>query len=553
MNRLARLLSIACLGVFMSASQLVAATTLTTLYSFGSPTSDGYNPYAGLVEGSDGNFYGTAYLGGTGTLNGTVFRITPTGTFTLLHTFHGTFAGGDGTHPYAGLVQGDDGYFYGTTISGGTGNNGSVFRIDSNGGFETIHSFVQGEGASPYGGLVDGHDGYLYGTTSVGGNGGGTVFRITPTGSLTTLHSFTGTDGSGPQAALVRGNDGNLYGTTLKGGTNDRGTVFRIGTDGGFASLHSFTGPDGEGPQAPLVQGSDGDFYGSTWFGGANPPGGCIFCGNLFRIGSSGAFANLYSFQGAPNDGLFPYGALVQASDGNFYGTTSGGGANPACEDGTCGTVFRLSPTGTVTVVYSFGGSDGARPYGALVQGSDGSFYGTTRDGGAKNLGAIFKLTITEEPTTSTTLPPSCTAGTPSACDDGDACTDEPCTTPCTHTERPRGTAEGVVCRVGNMQAILDESTSPACEGRCPNILKQRFAKVTQLTDLATRATTTKKCARKLKAAARNAKTLDRLIARLVGKGRIVPPNRAERLRAQSMILAESYGLLAASDFCAHR
>ena len=211
MNRLVELATIACFCVIVAAGRLAAATTLTTLYSFGPlPGSDGYNPYGGLVEGSDGNFYGTAYLGGAG-LNGTVFRISPSGTFTNLHTFHGTFAGGDGSHPYATLVFGSDGYLYGTTIGGGTDGDGTVFRISTTGDFTTLHSFGAGEGSQPYGGLVE-KDGYLYGTTFAGA----TVFKISLPGALTTLHSFD--DGFGPYAGLVLASDGKFYGTTAQPG-----------------------------------------------------------------------------------------------------------------------------------------------------------------------------------------------------------------------------------------------------------------------------------------------------------------------------------------------
>src|SRR5262249_47150226 len=199
---------------------------------------------------------------------------------------------------------------------------------------------------------------------------GAPVFKISLPGALTTLHSFD--DGFGPYAGLVLASDGKFYGTTAQPGMVG-GTVFRIGPDGDFTSLHSFTGSDGDSPEAPLIQGSDGELYGTTLFGGAN------LAGSIFRIGFSGTFINLHPFDGS--DGYGPSAALVLATDGNLYGTTYGGGnlfgmgpgadVNPECDD-TCGTVFRVDPSGQVTVVYSFGGSDGADPYGALVQGSDG-------------------------------------------------------------------------------------------------------------------------------------------------------------------------------------
>jgi uncharacterized repeat protein (TIGR03803 family) len=325
------------------------AQTETNLYSFVGFPTDGNGPEAGLVQGSDGNFYGTTDIGGTNN-DGTVFRISPSGTYTNLYSFVGPPS--DGYQPTAGLVQGSDGNFYGTTYEGGTSAN-------------------------------------------CDGVGCGTVFRISPSGNYTQLYSFAGPpDGAQPYAGLVQGSDGNFYGTTEHGGSGSCslgcGTVFRISPSGTETNLHSFAGSptDGAYPSAGLVQGSDGNFYGTTQVGGTNP----CQCGTVFRISSSGSYTTLYSFVGYPNDGVDPRG-LVQGSDGNFYGTTQVGGTN---DDGT---VFRISPSGSYTSLYSFGSypGDGGDPAG-LVQGSDGNFYGTTEHGGTNNDGTVFKLTVPLSP-----------------------------------------------------------------------------------------------------------------------------------------------------------
>jgi|GEM_PF-619849 len=378
------------------------AQTLTILYSFvGSP--DGAVPLAGLVQGSDGNFYGTTGGGGTSNV-GTVFRITPGGGYTMLYSFGGYPT--DGASPYAGLVQGSDGNFYGTTLSGGTNNGfqcswgcGTVFRISPGGGYTMLYSFGGApyeaypvdsyDGSNPGGGLVQGSDGSFYGTTENGGTSGvGTVFRISPSGSEAILHSlYGGNEGCCPVGGLVQGTDGNFYGTGYTSGENGAGdgTVFRISPSGAYTVLYSFPQYPGDGglPYG-LVQGNDGNLYGTTAQGGTYGYGD----GTVFRISPSVTYTSLYSFMGF--DGFEPKAGLVQGSDGNFYGTTWYGGTYEY------GTVFRISPCGTYTNLYSFVGppGDGGYPGAVLVQGSDGDFYGTTTAGGTNNDGTVFKLDV---------------------------------------------------------------------------------------------------------------------------------------------------------------
>jgi uncharacterized repeat protein (TIGR03803 family) len=272
--------------------------------------------------------------------------------------------------------------------------------------FTTLYSFPAFPNVENPSGLMQGSDGNFYGTTEYGGtNGAGTVFKISTNGALTTLYSFTGgNDGANPQAGLVQGRDGNFYGTTEYGGTNDFGTVFKISANGALTTLYCFGGSsDGGNPCAALVQGRDGNFYGTTENGGRTNN-----YGTVFKISPNGALTTLYSFgsvqdtNGVPLDGADPSGALVQGSDGNLYGTTSNYGI------GGSGTVFKISANGALTTLYSFtGGAPYVGSYAALVQGRDGSFYGTTECGGTTNLnlqtwglgyGTVFRLTIVPQP-----------------------------------------------------------------------------------------------------------------------------------------------------------
>jgi uncharacterized repeat protein (TIGR03803 family) len=396
-----------------------AAPIFTVLHNF--DLTDGLYPQAGLVQAANGNFYGTTSAGG---LDGTVFKITPSGTLTTLHSFDST----DGGNPYAGLVQGIDGNFYGTTVGNAIGfcpSCGTVFKITPSGTLTTLHSFDFTDGANPYGALVQGFDGNFYGTTAYGGansscNGGvgcGTVFKITPSGTLTTLHSFDGTDGTGPSAGLVQAADGSFYGTTYSGGTNGSscgggcGTVFRITPDGRLTTLHSFDFTDGYFPFAGLVQGNDGNFYGTTVEGGGGDNCSGEGCGTVFRITPSGTLTTLHRFIGT--DGDDPYAGLVQGTDGNFYGTTYGGGTHGI------GSVFEITPSGTLTTLHSLSETDGYFPIAGLVQGTDGNFYGTAAYGGATGscdppygCGTVFSLSVGLGPFVET-LPEFGKVGTP--------------------------------------------------------------------------------------------------------------------------------------------
>jgi uncharacterized repeat protein (TIGR03803 family) len=395
------------------AAVAVPAQTFTTLHSFGG--KNGKSPYAGLVQSTSGDFYGTTLNGGSNVCKvgerndgcGTVYKITASGKTTTLLSFDGT----DGEEPAATLVQGTDGNFYGTTQFGGANDVctnvygeegcGTMFKITPSGTLMTLYSFCSlsncMDGANPKAALIQTTDGNLYGTTQFGGGstackeGCGTVFKITRSGTLTTLHSFDSTDGATPSAGLVQATDGNFYGTTEGGGLDSRGTVFKITPSGTLKTLYSFDGTDGEEPEGDLVQATDGNFYGTTTSGGAN------FEGMIFKITPNGTLTTLHSFDFT--DGEFPIAGLVQGTDGNFYGTTeSGGGVG-------LGTIFELTPSGTLTTLHSFCSdypscTDGNGPTAGLIQGTDGNFYGTTLDGGPNDnacsigCGTVFSLSV---------------------------------------------------------------------------------------------------------------------------------------------------------------
>jgi uncharacterized repeat protein (TIGR03803 family) len=385
----------ACATLMLAAMTAIAAPaqTFKALQSFNS--TDGANPTAGLIQATNGYLYGTTDTGGP-VGGGTVFRIAPSGALTTLYSFCSQSGCTDGFEPFGALVQATDGNFYGTTEGGGTNGYGTVFKITPSGTLTTLYSFCSNIGCTdgyyPLAALVQGSGGNFYGTTWYGGaNGEGTVFKITPTGMLTTLYSFCAqsncTDGAEPHAGLIEGTDGNFYGTT-EGGTSSLGTVFKITPTGTLTTLHSFGLTDGGNPYAGLVQGSDGNFYGTTVDGGTG--GGCTYgCGTVFKMTPTGTLTTLHSFDFT--DGAGPTG-LIQATNGNFYGTTSIDGANSA------GTVFTISPTGTLTTLYNFcsqsGCTDGDGPVAGLVQDTNGNFYGTTYSGGTFASGTVFGLSV---------------------------------------------------------------------------------------------------------------------------------------------------------------
>jgi uncharacterized repeat protein (TIGR03803 family) len=326
-----------------------AAGKETILYSF---LMDTGAPQTPLVRDSAGNLYGTAQGGTYG--DGAVYELSITGKETTLYSFTG--AGGDGRLTMAGVIRDKSGNLYGTTLSGGSGtcDCGTVFKLTKSGTETVLHSFtgagVGGDGAEPYGGLVHDAAGNLYGTTVSGGDpscnsgfGCGTVFKIDTAGMETVLYSFTGTGGDGafPYATLILDASGNLYGTTEEGGshtcknssggTAGCGTVFKLSAAGKETVLHSFAGgKSGQAPIGGLLRDKLGNLFGTTTQGGIQ---GCNNgCGTVFKLSVAGTHIVLYRLTEGPS-----LGTLVRDAAGNFYGTTVSGG------DGN-GDVFKLTP-----------------------------------------------------------------------------------------------------------------------------------------------------------------------------------------------------------------
>ena len=427
-------------GGFGTAFRMDLAGTVTTLHEF--TGTDGSAPLAALIQATDGKLYGSTSQGGSG--NGTIFRMTSLGAVTTLHNLDFV---ADGSAPSAALFQATDGQFYGTTPAGGgpippppggapDGGSppaGTVFRIDTLGNFQKLHTFfadpyLNFDHGAPFAGLVDGGDGFLYGATW---NSPGRVYRIDLAGNLAFVHLFgfdqgailpigklaelggkiygtgnaeldAGTifrldaadapvlhtldptfDGLGPNG-LLAASDGALYGTARQGGGGlfGTGTIFRFTPPATFEKLHSFNGTDGTSPVAGLIESPNGDLYGTTPQGGG-PVGNAL--GTVFHITTAGAFESLYFFDFGGPAGAQPATELAPTGDGGYYGTTSGAFIQP-------GTIFSIDTLGAVTDVHDFTGVDGAVPGGAPAHASDGNFYGVTSFGGANNIGVLYRL-----------------------------------------------------------------------------------------------------------------------------------------------------------------
>jgi uncharacterized repeat protein (TIGR03803 family) len=372
--------------------------TFSVLYSFPSDAA-GDRPDS-LVRDAAGNFYGTTLYGGTAE-NGTVFKLDPTGNETVLYRFNHQ---PDGSEPL-GVIRDADGNLYGTTLFGGGGcpgdrGCGTVFKLDASGKETVLHRFGRhGDGMFPGAGVIRDAAGNLYGTTTnggflgCGGSGCGTIYKLDSTGKESVLYRFRGgADGAGPNGAVIRDETGNLYGTTTGGGAGAFGTVFKLDAAAKLTTLHSFTGTDGCFAFAGLIRDAVGNLYGTTTDCGEFGPG------TVFKVEPSGKTTVLYSFTGG-TDGGFPYGPVVQDKAGNLYGSTGFGGdlSGLCAESGNtpgCGVVFKIDTTGQYSVLHTFDGTEGQWAYYGVIQDSAGNLYGTTAEGGtpACFCGTVFKI-----------------------------------------------------------------------------------------------------------------------------------------------------------------
>jgi uncharacterized repeat protein (TIGR03803 family) len=322
------------------------AQTFSVLYNFGSVPGDALVPVqpATMAQGRDGNFYSTSARGGNYNM-GSAFNLTPGGQITLLYGFGGTFINNEGSFPSSGLTPASDGGFYGAAYTGGAHSVGTVFKITPSGTLTQLYDFTGGaDGASPLAAPIQGSDGNLYGTAAAGGANYGVIYKITAAGKFSVLHTFVASDGTFPQTQLIQSTDGNLYGTTSGGGANGNlGTIFKITPAGKLTTLFSFDSVHGTSPDASLIQGKDGNFYGSARLGGLYGHG------VIFKMNSTGRLTVLHNFCPVAGcaDGSSPNTALVQGSDGNFYGVASDGGTS-------YGTLFKMTPAGTFTVLHTF-------------------------------------------------------------------------------------------------------------------------------------------------------------------------------------------------------
>mgnify|MGYP002401987095 CR=1 FL=1 len=382
----------------------MSAQTFTTLVDF--DQTNGGQPAAALVQGLDGNLYGTTSSGGANN-GGTVFRMTPEGKLTTVYSFCSKANCTDGSDP-GQILLGNDGNFYGFTITGGANclelsnsGCGTIFKITPAGTFSTIYSFCAltncADGWAPNA-LIQGPDGNFYGITRLGGpyndpDGTGEVFKLTPAGALSIVYGFcrdkgSCSDGEEP-AGLMQGSNGNFYGTTDGGGGDGCGTIYELSHAGALTILHSST-PNQGCDHTGVMQASDGNFYGTTTDGG-----GAHRMGSVYKLTPSGVYSILYGFCAEANcaDGDRPGALLVQGTDGNLYGTTHGAVSGAQTTDGT---VFEISTGGALTTLHSFDFTDGALPSAALVQATNGTFYGTTSGGGLSkctvSCGTVFSI-----------------------------------------------------------------------------------------------------------------------------------------------------------------
>jgi uncharacterized repeat protein (TIGR03803 family) len=381
------------LGLQLVAAQSAPSRTFKVLYAF-QGLSDGGEPYAGLVRDAAGNLYGTAISSGAFGW-GVVFKLRTHGAETVLHSFGDGST--DGRTPYAGLVRDKAGNLYGTTYEGGgigcVDGCGTVFKLDTTGTETVLHSFAGGttDGCFPYAGLLLDSAGNLYETTQAcGASSNGIVFKVSKSGKLTILHNFAGgtNDGANPlYGSLIMDTKGALYGVAQYGGTSNEGVVYKLSKSGALRVLHSFAGgtADGCNPYGTPAMDSLGNLYGTAVACGSSN------MGIVWKVSKRGTERVLHNFAGGTKDGGQPIAGVVLDTNGNLYGDTQYGGGT-GCFGVGCGTVYKLTKSGALTLLHAFTGSEGAFPFGGVIRDVKGNVYGTAFLGGSPDWGTVWEI-----------------------------------------------------------------------------------------------------------------------------------------------------------------
>lgn len=357
-----------------------AAPGYVTLYSF-KGGNDGAGPASVLIADKHGDLYGTTQqIGGTSNL-GTIYKVAPGGSESVLHIFSG---GTDGAEPDEGLLRDQHGDLYGGTSGRGRTGLGTLYKLTPRDDLKVLYDFPKKLRVnSPNGDLIEDSAGNLFGTAGGGTDTMGVIFEFALDRTFTVLHNFQGADGSGPFSGLVTDSSGTMYGTTMEGGTSNIGVLYAFSASGGYHVLHNFAGfpNDGANPADVPVLDSGGAFYGVTESGGTQG------LGVVYKLLPGGHESILHNFVGGNDDGSEPAGRLLLDSNGNLFGVTSQGGTS------NLGTVFELAPHGKFTILHSFSGDpDGSIPVAGLLADAHGNYYGTTLEGGAAGLGTVFKI-----------------------------------------------------------------------------------------------------------------------------------------------------------------
>jgi len=382
------------LGLRVVVAQSAPTRTFKVLYTF-QGSSDGGEPYAGLVRDSAGNLYGTAISSGAFGW-GVVFKVDTSGTETVQHSFGDGST--DGRTPYGGLVRDKAGNLYGTTYEGGgigcVDGCGTVFKVDTTGTETVLHSFTGGttDGCFPYAGLFLDKAGNLYGTTQAcGASSFGTVFRLSKSGKETILHNFAGgtADGANPlYGSLLMDTKGALYGVAQYGGTSNQGVVYKLNPSRALRVLYSFAGgtTDGCNPDGTPAMDTLGNLYGTAVACGSSN------MGIVWKVNRSRKEKVLHNFAGGAKDGADPIAGVILDANGNLYGDTQYGGGS-GCFGTGCGTVYKVSATGKLTLLHIFVGSEGALPFGGVIRDTKGNLYGTAFLGGTPDWGTVWQIT----------------------------------------------------------------------------------------------------------------------------------------------------------------